>query len=866
MKCIRQNEAGSLSLGSAPALLMVIVFIASLILVMAPTGDADAGSSRAAGYEVDISIDAGEPASKKVDPGDMVSFSLVVTNTGTFKDTYNLTWAALPSGWDLGMDGPQGPLADGSYLISDLAPDIPTGITVGVTSPAGKNKPGAASINITVASQTDAATDSLDLSVERPYNAKFTFDIILDIGNPTADELELLPGEDTVGYIDLFNKGNVDDLYSLELRVSQPARADAGVRAESGEWSATFPEGAATTEVELAAKDSGVDTARVSFILQAPTEVVEGEEEVAVTVRVTSLGAGAAPAEGTFTATVLNVPSYILLETGMDDHVIAPGEQHVMEITATNIGHQTVTYTPPESHELTAALGGGDGGSGWTASLGYGPGADIGTGQAELDVGAFAVYVLTVAAPADAAADELRRLEFAGSAGAGGGVIPLDLEFSVGMVHNITFTPAGSSLSLRPGESAEVEILVTNNGNGNDTATLVIGEAPAGLSASASDSLITLVAGDTQMVALTVSVDESTSLDVYAFSVCVSQLANGATEVCGYFELRVDVDDQPDPALAQDGTAVSVPGRRLDTGEQIRINATVKNLGRMDAKNVSVTFSYETWMGSVVDIEEVVIALLEGGGEYTASVLWTTDPAAHKVMVTIDAGDEMAELDETNNAAVGDVWIDASSAEVERGDRTSSDGTSFWTSGDRGAVAVIIFLAAVIIAFIMNAMASEVGRYGLFAAFAPMYSKLRSDRILDNDIRSQVFDYVKANPGDHFRSIMSSLSLTNGTLAYHLATLEREEMIKSERDGGYKRFYPRGRQFIGEVIEINGLQKQILDVIADNPGLSQKKIAMVIGTSTPTVSYHIKALKAARLIEVRRVGKMTKCFISTPAA
>jgi predicted transcriptional regulator len=188
------------------------------------------------------------------------------------------------------------------------------------------------------------------------------------------------------------------------------------------------------------------------------------------------------------------------------------------------------------------------------------------------------------------------------------------------------------------------------------------------------------------------------------------------------------------------------------------------------------------------------------------------------------------------------------------------------TSGETGAVVVVTALSTIIIIILLNALFSEAGRYGMFTMVAPLYSKLRSDRILDNDIRAQVFDYVKTNPGDHFRSIMSSLKLTNGTLAYHLATLEREEMIKSERDGGYKRFYPRGRNFTEDVIEINGLQKQILDVIADNPGLSQKKIAMVLGTSTPTVSYHIKALKAARLIEVRREGKLTRCYISKPAA
>ena len=103
--------------------------------------------------------------------------------------------------------------------------------------------------------------------------------------------------------------------------------------------------------------------------------------------------------------------------------------------------------------------------------------------------------------------------------------------------------------------------------------------------------------------------------------------------------------------------------------------------------------------------------------------------------------------------------------------------------------------------------------------------KLKREDILSNQNRERVYNYVQSNPGDHFRSILQNLSMKNGTLAHHLYTLEKEEYIKSERDGPFKRFYPRGRAFTSVVLEVNGAQGKILNIVSKNPGITQKEIA-----------------------------------------
>jgi predicted transcriptional regulator len=158
-------------------------------------------------------------------------------------------------------------------------------------------------------------------------------------------------------------------------------------------------------------------------------------------------------------------------------------------------------------------------------------------------------------------------------------------------------------------------------------------------------------------------------------------------------------------------------------------------------------------------------------------------------------------------------------------------------------------------------VSTEYGKYAALKMLIPLYSRVKREDVLNHEVREQVYDYVKEHPGDHFRSILTHLELTNGTLVHHLNTLEKKDFIRSERDGPYKRFYPIGTKISGEVLEINGLQGKILDVAAARPGITQKGLAKKLGASTPTINYHVKALRNSGLLKVKRDGKVTRCYV-----
>jgi predicted transcriptional regulator len=112
--------------------------------------------------------------------------------------------------------------------------------------------------------------------------------------------------------------------------------------------------------------------------------------------------------------------------------------------------------------------------------------------------------------------------------------------------------------------------------------------------------------------------------------------------------------------------------------------------------------------------------------------------------------------------------------------------------------------------------------------------------------------------------------LNNGTLAYHLNVLEQDQLIKSQNDGFYRRFYPREAR-IPQIdgndglkythVQLNKTQDRIIDLLEKKPGLSQKQIAKVLKKSNQVVNYNINSMAQLGLIKLKRDGNKTKCFV-----
>jgi hypothetical protein len=171
-----------------------------------------------------------------------------------------------------------------------------------------------------------------------------------------------------------------------------------------------------------------------------------------------------------------------------------------------------------------------------------------------------------------------------------------------------------------------------------------------------------------------------------------------------------------------------------------------------------------------------------------------------------------------------------------------------------GGLSLVLILALVM---------TENGKYFLFRLFlVPLYTKLKKEDVLDHFVRGQIFGLIRLQPGAHYNFIKQKLDLKNGVLSYHLSTLEREGYILSEMDGIYKRFYPNHVKFeVDYPIFLSKIQERIVDFIKSKPGLTQKEVATELGLSTSTANDNIQVLSQARILELRRDGKRTRCYL-----
>lgn len=156
------------------------------------------------------------------------------------------------------------------------------------------------------------------------------------------------------------------------------------------------------------------------------------------------------------------------------------------------------------------------------------------------------------------------------------------------------------------------------------------------------------------------------------------------------------------------------------------------------------------------------------------------------------------------------------------------------------------------------------------------------DNILDNPIRRQIYQYIKDYPGAYPGMIKKGIELqiNNGykingknykrlgdtTIPHHLKKLQDFGYIKSEIDGFHIRYYirdyPKKMKIPTEEEEkLKKMKIRIIEIIENNPGLSQADIARILDTSRKVVNYHVNTLKEKGLVKIDKKNGKSKCYL-----
>ncbi len=196
-------------------------------------------------------------------------------------------------------------------------------------------------------------------------------------------------------------------------------------------------------------------------------------------------------------------------------------------------------------------------------------------------------------------------------------------------------------------------------------------------------------------------------------------------------------------------------------------------------------------------------------------------------------------------------------------DRSDGIPTAMILYAGGGTVAIGATLTGTI-AYLYSA--SEIFRYRwLLIAFIPLYSTVHGEKVLDHFFRGRLFEFIKEHPGVTFTALKDHFEVNNGTLTYHLHKLEKEELIVYRNYGKYKLFYADGVRIKGVEAVISPIDKEIFDLITDNPGISSGAIISNLTSerSARTISRHLKQLERKGFISSDRRDGRRIFFVSS---
>ncbi len=147
------------------------------------------------------------------------------------------------------------------------------------------------------------------------------------------------------------------------------------------------------------------------------------------------------------------------------------------------------------------------------------------------------------------------------------------------------------------------------------------------------------------------------------------------------------------------------------------------------------------------------------------------------------------------------------------------------------------------------------------------YARVQGPAVLQHPGRSQVYDLVKGSPGVHFMDLADQVPFGWSTLNYHLRVLEKNEIIFRIKDGRYARFFDRqsgtyanGRKELVAALK-NDTTAAIAKHIVRHPGIAQCDIAEKFGIAASTVSWHIRRLHGAGLVDKQRDRHYTRYYM-----
>jgi len=133
--------------------------------------------------------------------------------------------------------------------------------------------------------------------------------------------------------------------------------------------------------------------------------------------------------------------------------------------------------------------------------------------------------------------------------------------------------------------------------------------------------------------------------------------------------------------------------------------------------------------------------------------------------------------------------------------------------------------------------------------------------VLELENRRRIYQLVSKFPGMYLREIEKQLGLAMGVLEYNLSYLEKKSILTVEREGNRKRYFVGDDISFGDKTTIGILRQEIPRRIVLhlmlNPKASFQDVLAQFTISKSTLSFHMKKLTEASIVEGEKEGRST---------
>jgi len=146
----------------------------------------------------------------------------------------------------------------------------------------------------------------------------------------------------------------------------------------------------------------------------------------------------------------------------------------------------------------------------------------------------------------------------------------------------------------------------------------------------------------------------------------------------------------------------------------------------------------------------------------------------------------------------------------------------------------------------------------VFASFLFNPGEQAASALLNQTTRMTVFNFIKDNPGFHFRAMSDCLDMPIGVLQYHLGLLVNSGLISVYSDGRYKRYFESGKFTETEAKAISILRHEtagkILVALVEKQCALHKELALKLGVSSQALSWQMNRLERMGVVRRKAEG------------